>query len=335
MRGTSKAFGSNADKRFGVYKLNEITAYILKNEWFINPGQAEFLTPGTYTWICPDGVSSVSAVCVGAGGGGGQQWANSAGSGGGLGWKNNIPVASGNSYTVVVGTGGNKSGNTNGTNSYFIDLNTVAGYGGGNSSSGYQTYGPNSNSTYGGGWTGDGGGAGGYANYQGGGGAGGYSGNGGNTGSDATTSSGAGAGGGYYSSTYGTGAGGGVGIYGIRTDYNAQYGYAYGTMNNNKGSDYLWLPNYSGLGGRGGSYRTGTISGQTTGYHGCSGENPWGFSNTGGAIQGGFPGGGSGGPGTSYGGGRGGDGAVRLIWSGEAVGVGRAYPSTLVEDIVV
>lgn len=334
MRGTSRAFGSNADKRFGVYKLNEITAYILKNEWFINPGQAEFLTPGTYTWICPDGVSSVSAVCVGAGGGGYSSWANSAGSGGGLGWKNNIPVAPGNSYTVVVGTGGIKNVSAGG-NSYFIDLSTVAGYGGGNASAGAYTSGPNSNSTYGGGWQGDGGGAGGYANYTGGGGAGGYAGTGGGSQSDAAASSGAGAGGGYYSSTYGTGAGGGVGVYGIRTDYNAQYGYAYGSLGNGKGSDYLWVANQQGLGGRGGSYRTGTISGQTTGYHGCSGENPWGFSNNSGAIQGGFPGGGGGGPGTSYGGGRGGDGAVRIIWSGEAVGVGRAYPSTLVEDIVV
>ncbi|MGA1697127.1 MAG: hypothetical protein ACO39V_09630 [Arenicellales bacterium] len=33
--------------------------------------QAEFLTPGTYTWVAPQGVTSVSAVCVGGGAGGG------------------------------------------------------------------------------------------------------------------------------------------------------------------------------------------------------------------------------------------------------------------------
>jgi hypothetical protein len=34
-------------------------------------GQALFDTPGTFTWTAPAGVTSVSAVCVGGGGGAG------------------------------------------------------------------------------------------------------------------------------------------------------------------------------------------------------------------------------------------------------------------------
>ena len=30
-------------------------------------GQQEYTTPGTYTWIAPNGVTSVCVVCVGAG----------------------------------------------------------------------------------------------------------------------------------------------------------------------------------------------------------------------------------------------------------------------------
>jgi len=277
--------------------------------------QAEFLTPGTYTWIAPAGVTSVSAVCVGGGGGGGNGWANAAGSGGGLGWKNNIAVTPGQAYTVVVGAAGTRSGLTAGGNSYFISLATVAGYGGGNASSALDTYGPNKN-VYGGGWVGDGGGAGGYASsWTGGGGAGGYTGQGGNNGNNG--SGGGGGGGTHYSSTYGTGSGGGTGIYGAGA---------------------------SGLAGRS---RDGTLwpSSSVTGFGGSAGSTAAGFSGVGGgtggrqgetasygqpyvsSITGGFPGGGGGGPGTSYGGGDGGSGAVRLIW-----GAGRAFPATQTAD---
>jgi hypothetical protein len=79
-------------------------------------GQQLFTTPGTYTWVCPEGVTSVCAVAVGGGGGGRERSsANgsttldgypSGGGGGGLGWKNNIPVEPGQQITVRVGAGG-------------------------------------------------------------------------------------------------------------------------------------------------------------------------------------------------------------------------------------
>jgi hypothetical protein len=178
--------------------------------------QQEFTTPGTYSWTAPPGVYSVSAVTIGGSGGTG---AASRGSGaGGLGWKNNITVVPGQTYTVVVGAGGLAGGTSApyfGGTSYFIDVNTVAGYGAGQGGPGGEA----GNSFWPGGWTGDGGGVGGYGMAGGyaGGGAGGYSGNGGNggAGSVAGTGAGGGGGGGGYASTGGSGAaGGGTGIYG-------------------------------------------------------------------------------------------------------------------------
>ena len=337
MTKNKKCFGENTGARAGVSSLNGYSAYVRDGNWWQLAGQEEFLTPGSYTWVCPPGVTKVSACCVGGGGGGYGSWANPAGSGGGLGWKNDIAVTPGSSYTVVVGAQGNRS-SSDGGDSYFINRGTVGGGGGslGNGTGhgipqGFQ-YGNNNG---GGGYSGDGGGAGGYSSsYQGGGGAGGYTGQGGNGQQNAPNTSGAGAGGQYYSSTHGTGAGGGTGIYGRRTDYNALNGDAYGA-NNNKGTLSNWNNGggHGGLGGQGGSRRTGIISGEVTGYSGCSGENPWGFSYNGNDIRGGFPGGGGGGPGTSHGGGHGGMGAVRLMWAGERANTNRSYPDTNCEDV--
>jgi len=171
-------------------------------------GEAEWTTAGTYTWTCPAGVTQVSAVVIGAGGGD-----RNAG-GGGLGWKNNIPVTAGQTYTVEVGAG---SANLSGGDSYFINSTTVNGEGGRNTANGGT----------GGTYVGDGGGNGGSGNTNdngGGGGAGGYSGNGGmggyygNTqGADGT--GGGGGGGGGWSTGVAQGAGGGgVGIYGEGTN---------------------------------------------------------------------------------------------------------------------
>lgn len=166
-------------------------------------GQQEFTTAGTYSWVAPAGVTSVSVVCVG--GGGGQNGNGDGGAGGGLGWKNNITVVPGNSYTVVAAS-------AYGGESYFINTSTVRGGGGGNANGGT--------------FTGDGGGNGGrggdaYSNYTaGGGGAGGYTGNGGpganGFGGGGSSGSGGGGGGGsssggLYDGGYG---GGGVGILG-------------------------------------------------------------------------------------------------------------------------
>ena len=271
-------------------------------------GDAEFLTPGTYSWIAPNGVTSVSAVAVGGGGAGYNSWANSAGSGGGLGWKNNITVVPGNSYTVQVGAGGSKNGGAGG-NSFFINLTTVAGYGGGNATANSNTSGPNANS-YGGGYVGDGGGAGGNApNYAGGGGAGGYSGTGGNAQNLPALNSGGAAGGGYYSSTYGTGAGGGVGLWGRAET-------ATGWWHGSSGQAFTTSPSNGG-GGAGGS----------GGTRGLSGENPLTSGGESGNSDGygGTFGGGGGGPGTGWpsASGSGGKGGVRIIW-----GAGRSFPAT-------
>ena len=68
--------------------------------WTI-PDEVVYTTPGTYSWTCPKGVTSVSVVCVGGGGTGPylKQLEENAyaqgGYGGALAYKNNIPVIPG------------------------------------------------------------------------------------------------------------------------------------------------------------------------------------------------------------------------------------------------
>jgi hypothetical protein len=177
---------------------------------FTPAGQEAYTTPGTYSWVAPAGVTSVSVVAVGAGakanwgpasGGNGH-----AGGGGGLGYKNNISVTPGDSYTVFVGNTNTTQPGGSGEPSYFISSVTVQGGGGAITSGG----------TY----VGDGGGNGGNgqaAASGGGGGAGGYSGNGGNFNSNG---SGGGGGGGIASESnpaFGGSGGGGVGLLGQGT----------------------------------------------------------------------------------------------------------------------
>lgn len=270
--------------------------------------EASFTDPGTYTWTCPPGVAYVHVVCVGGGGGAvvpsssTYAYYNGGGAGGGLGWKNNIPVTPGANYTVQVGAGGDTivsattgyTGNSNpGTDSYFIDTSTVAGFGAtANTIAGWK---------FGGGYVGDGGGNGGNSapsmGYTvGAGGAGGYSGPGGDGGysngsvviASLAGVGGAGGGGGLGGGGTGdySGAGGGVGIYG-------------------EGAS----------GGRGGD-NTGT-----TGYPGGGGSGA--TTNILGNLTGGVFGGGAGTAAYSVLPQHGGRGAVRIIW-----GAGRAFPSS-------
>jgi hypothetical protein len=207
----------------GVFTMAEY------NNWFLATGQDEYIVAGTYSWVAPSFVPEVNVVAVGGGGGGTASTSGGCGGGGGgLGWKNNIPVALGTSYTVVVAVGGTSSATatstTNGGASYFNSLTTVAGNGGGRADS---ITGPTLN--VGGTYVGDGGGTGGTggrgasaALSQGGGGAGGYSGGGGvgaqTSGTNATAGAGGGGGGGGRSGATSTaGAGGGVGILGEGT----------------------------------------------------------------------------------------------------------------------
>jgi hypothetical protein len=162
---------------------------------FVVSGQQQYVSAGTFSWVAPTGVTSVSVVCVAAGGPT-EQNANRRGSGdgGALSYKNNITVVPGNSYTVFI---------ENGVlfvttpETYFISAATVRAFG---------------RTTR----VGDGGGNGGAIASNGGGGAGGYSGNGGN---GLTAGAGGGGGGGGYvltdNNTVSTGGGGGgVGLLG-------------------------------------------------------------------------------------------------------------------------
>lgn len=75
----------------------------------VRTGQVSFTTPGTYTWVVPEGVTKVSCVVIGAGGQGTLYVGvngHGGGEGGALRYKNNIDVTPGQSYTVVVGSGG-------------------------------------------------------------------------------------------------------------------------------------------------------------------------------------------------------------------------------------
>jgi uncharacterized repeat protein (TIGR02543 family) len=168
----------------------DITLYAKWQEGFY--ADTVYDIPGTYTWVAPEGVSSVCVVAIGAGGGvpsfadiEAQNSLRSGAGGGGLGWRNHIPVIPGQSYTVLVGDA-HPDGYDGGI-SYFISNDIVSGEGG----KGGILPSPYSSSfggqgSLGGGFTGQGGGNGGNGNYRtditiaaGGGGAGGYSGNGG------------------------------------------------------------------------------------------------------------------------------------------------------------
>jgi len=76
------------------------------------PGQATYATPGTYSWVCPKGVTAISVVCVGGGGGGvgSVNAGGGAGGGGAQAYTNNLAVVPGQSYTITVGAGGTRAG---------------------------------------------------------------------------------------------------------------------------------------------------------------------------------------------------------------------------------
>lgn len=229
-------------------------------------GEAVYTTPGTYTWVVPAGITKVSVVCVG-GGGGNRIW-DCGGYGGNLRYKNDIAVTPGESLTVVVGAGGTGNGGTGG-NSYFKNTSTVCARGG---------------PAVGGSWSGtdvgDGGGNGG-ASYNGsggghfgGGGAGGYSGNGGNGDNswyvgNAQSGSGGGGGGGGGQYNQASGGGGGVGLYGQGTN---------GSGNSNGGN---------GFAGSGGNTTDPTSTPNTREYGGAAGSGWYGESHAGtkGAVR--------------------------------------------------
>ena len=95
-----------------------LTGFGLVGPGVTPPGQANYADghSGSYTWVCPPGVTSVSIVCIGGGAGGkGQQ--GRGGGGGACAYKNNITVVPGTSYSLQVGAGGQNS--LNGAASWF------------------------------------------------------------------------------------------------------------------------------------------------------------------------------------------------------------------------
>lgn len=73
-------------------------------------GQQVIVTaPGTYTWACPAGVTTIYVEAIGGGGGGKGTIGNAGGGGGGGGAfaaREAVPVTPGTVYTFVVGAGG-------------------------------------------------------------------------------------------------------------------------------------------------------------------------------------------------------------------------------------
>lgn len=220
-----------------------------------NAGSQSYTTAGTYSWVAPAGVTSVSVVVVGGGGGG----ANYGGSGGGLAYKNNVSVTPGSSYNVVVGVGGTQAFSTpsstiGGNSSFTAGFGTVTATGGRSSGASSPAVGAPSG-TY------DGGGSGGTTTSGAGGGAAGYSGNGGNSGSG-------GAGGGGGGGKAG-GGGGGVGILGQGSNGTSICYRGTGGSGGGSGECYQLVGNVNGGAYGGGAGGPCVQQGQVTGGSGA------------------------------------------------------------------
>lgn len=279
-------------------------------------------TNSTYSFVVPDGITQITALCIGGGGGGGgngianNNTRGAGGGGGSLSYFNDLAVTPGETLTVVVGRGGPGgtaassapgNGTAGGTSSVARGATTlVAANGGGGGA--FATFNVSDQTSGGGGggsgptiasqinYAGGNGGVRGGFTAGGGGGAGGYAGVGGNGASQASGSaqpSGSGAG--------GAGAGGGNNSTGIA-------GNGGGTL-------------FYGQGANGAS-----VSGSTgqTGFIG----SPIGAATQLFAASQYGPGGGGGGSGQSaVGPGQAGAaGLVRLLWNGSP-----AFPSTNVQ----
>jgi hypothetical protein len=89
---------------------------------------------GTYSWVCPFGVTTVTVECWGGGGAGGQRTSNGGGGGGGGGEyaKETLTVVPGTTYSYTVGAAGvSGAAAGNGGDSSFNTTSVVAHGGGG------------------------------------------------------------------------------------------------------------------------------------------------------------------------------------------------------------
>lgn len=316
----------------------------------------------TNTFTIPSGVESICAVLVGGGGSGSHQWANSSGGGGALAWANDIPVAEGDTITLVTGFGGWNTGH--GQDSYIQKNGTTlfTAQGGRYSATSFSNIAkPIAGTITPGNINSGRGGLSSSQGYSGGGGAGGYTGNGGNgyygynsTGNSNNslnnsingTGGAASGGGGYQSSTYAFGGGGGTGLFGEGISGN--YGSVRSGFNSNSFYSNSSGPtqHHGGVGGSGGedgtsnnnssnSYANFGTSNNTSinmprttaeiaaATDGTSNKGTsTRYSGSGGMFGGGGAGGGTSASGTSYFC-QGGNGGARILW-----GPNRAFPST-------
>ena len=266
------------------------------------PGQQAWTTPGTYSWAVPDGVTSVSIVCIG---GGANSYDASDGKGGrggaagALAYSNNVAVSPGETLTIIVPassdsfTYANAAVQRSGTDVVMAQgaRRTPPREGRAASSVGEVKYsGGSAGLNASGKFAGAGGG--GAAGYTGNGGKGGNSESGGSA--AASGGGGGGGGGGGSGDNRGGAGGGGAGIVGA------------GTTGGPASTD---------IGGRAGSGASNASN--VTSRTGTAGTS-FGAGGGGGGYSGLFNGLGSDGSG----------GAVRILW-----GEGRAYPNTDTADV--
>ena len=273
---------------------------------------ALYTSPGSYTFVVPAGVTSIS-VAVTSGGGRGR-YGNGGGGGSSMGY-NNISVSPGQSFQLYVGAGNTGSGGqyTNyGGNSYFYFCGGSSPYSGkyivaiaagcqigGNTGGNFDGTYPSSKA-----WSGRGGNA---------------------------CGGGGGAGAGWYNSTCGGcprsgGAGGGRSFSQLggsgRNGGGGGGGGGYGSGAGG-GTNYVtYGAGSSGSGGSGGGGYPNPGGGGGGGSGGGSGAN----GNASAGVYGGSYGGGGGGSCCICPGGYGADGAVRIIWPGNV----RQYPTTCI-----
>ena len=77
----------------GIWTVDQAMQYTKAGTWPTPPlpGQQAYTTAGTFTWVAPSGITSVSVVCVGGGGGRSGHSGNGAG-GGALAYAKKITV---------------------------------------------------------------------------------------------------------------------------------------------------------------------------------------------------------------------------------------------------
>jgi len=94
----------------GIYNTADVSQYVGSGNWVSNQFYQQYGTPGTYSFVVPNGVNTISVLAVGAGGAGDDGNAGDGGGGGGAGGAcavaSNVAVIPGNTITVVVGAGG-------------------------------------------------------------------------------------------------------------------------------------------------------------------------------------------------------------------------------------